>query len=88
MKTLFYGGDILPMTGRNTRLDALLIRDNIIIDTGDKKTLEKKHEPIDHYVDLKGNTLLPGFNDSHMHLLAFGESFSFASSKEQAPLPS
>ncbi len=74
MKTLFYGGDILPMTGRNTRLDALLIRDNIIIDTGDKKTLEKKHEPIDHYVDLKGRTLLPGFNDSHMHLLAFGES--------------
>lgn len=76
MKTLFYGGTILTMTEDNPQANAMLIEDNHIIALGTKEELELNYPRPDHTVNLLGQTLLPGFNDSHLHLLGFGESLS------------
>lgn len=68
MKTLYIGGDIVPMTGKGDRVEALLIDDGMIAFAG----LESRAREIAgdaHIVDLKGKTLLPGFIDPHSHIL-------------------
>lgn len=74
MKTLFFGGTILTMSDSHPHVDAMLIEDNMIIDLGSRADLDLKHPTIDTQIDLNNQTLLPGFNDSHLHLLGFGES--------------
>lgn len=73
MKTIFYGGKILTMNDKAPTAQALVIEANRILALGPYKALKEQYNP-DRVVDLKGRTLVPGFNDSHMHLLGFGES--------------
>ncbi len=72
MVTIFYNGHILDMT-HTQPLEALAMEGEIIVATG---TFEKLKRQFSHYRlhDLKGHTLMPGFNDSHLHLLGFGQS--------------
>ena len=72
MNILFHNGTILTMNDSLPTVQAVLIQENKIVGVGTKEelTLNKK---VDKLVDLKGKSLLPGFNDSHMHLLGFGE---------------
>ncbi len=71
MKTLFFGGTILTMNDEATEVESLIIENNKIVATGSFDLLSTYN--IDQSIDLNGRTLLPGFNDSHMHLLGFGE---------------
>ncbi len=83
MKKLFYGGSIIPMTKANETVEAMLIQDQYICQTGRLETIKASHDDIDVFIDLKGRTLLPGFNDSHMHLLVFWRvSLKFANSRK------
>lgn len=73
MKTIFYGGTILTMSSTTPEVEAIVVEGNKIIDVGTYDALQNTYA-IDKAVDLNGRTMLPGFNDSHMHLLGFGES--------------
>lgn len=73
MKTIFFGGKILTMNNQSPVAHALVIENNKILGLGPYDDLMKTYRP-DRLVDLQGKTLLPGFNDSHMHLLGFGQS--------------
>ncbi|MDO5720630.1 MAG: amidohydrolase [Actinomycetaceae bacterium] len=70
MKTLYVGGDIVPMTGKDDRVEALLVGDDgTIVHAGsehDARALASD-APV---VDLRGKTLLPGFIDPHSHILS------------------
>ncbi|MDO5728648.1 MAG: amidohydrolase [Actinomycetaceae bacterium] len=68
MKTLYVGGDIVPMTGKDDRVEALLVQDGMIAFAG-REARARSMAPDARVVDLKGKTLLPGFIDPHSHVL-------------------
>lgn len=74
MGTLIYGGNIYTLQEEGHKVEALYLENSIIVDYGNRnKLLEKYKESIDEKMDLNGATLVPGFVDSHMHLVGHGE---------------
>ena len=65
---LFYGGNILPMTGASARAEALLVQSGRIAWAGSLSRAEELAGASVRRVDLEGHTLLPAFLDSHGHL--------------------
>jgi len=59
------------MDPENPHPQALLVQGDRIMDSGTQESIDKKYPGAD-LLDLKGKTLLPGFNDSHLHLLGVG----------------
>ncbi|MEG1750310.1 MAG: amidohydrolase [Raoultibacter sp.] len=67
MKTLYFNGDFIPMTGEDDGFEALLVaEDGSIAFTG---TLEEARKIAfgAAEVDLAGKTMMPGFVDAHSH---------------------
>jgi predicted amidohydrolase YtcJ len=67
-------------TGDSVRLyvQALAIRGNKILETGTNASIQKLSGPRTKKIDLKGKTVVPGFNDAHDHLgwlIPVGQSF-------------
>lgn len=75
MGTLWYNGKIYTMENEGHRVEAVLTVDGQILAVGKKHDLMERYKSyIDEEIDLKNKTMLPGFQDSHMHLIGFGES--------------
>ena len=70
MRTLFYNG--LFYQGQ-TFAEAMIIEDHRIAFVGTQAEA-KANDPVDEAIDLQGKLVIPGFNDSHMHL--FGTAFT------------
>lgn len=71
--TLFYGGEILTMVGKDPAfVEAIVIKDGKILFVGDKENAIKVVGKGYKEVNLKGKTLLPGFIDGHAHFANFG----------------
>lgn len=74
MGTLWTGGRIYTMEHEQDAIEAVFVEDGTIVATGLKDDLEKRYNNrITKTIDLKGNTMFPGFVDSHMHLIGHGE---------------
>ncbi|MBV1758246.1 MAG: amidohydrolase [Dethiosulfatibacter sp.] len=72
---ILYNGRINTMDKNNTIKSAVFIENNIIKDLGTTKSILRKYDiRADKKIDLNGKTVLPGFNDSHLHLCGYGES--------------
>lgn len=72
--TLWYGGNIYTLQAENHQVEAVYSKDSLIIAVGTKAELEDKFgSEMMIKVDLQGDTMLPGFVDSHMHLIGHGE---------------
>ena len=72
MKTIYYHGRVY--TGETTEKQAFLVEDGIFGAVGsDEEILALKGEDT-VLKDLEGRFVCAGFNDSHMHLLGFGQS--------------
>ena len=68
--TVYTNGDILTMAGDAPQYaQALVVRDGKIVFAGAKPEAAKKAGAGAVTVDLAGRTLLPGFQDTHGHLL-------------------
>ena len=69
-QTIYYGGDILTMTGDEPQyVEAVLQLEGKIIFAGAKEeALERVRGNADE-VDLQGKTMLPGFIDAHSHVV-------------------
>ena len=74
LKTLLFNGKIY--LEREKFAEAVLIEDGIILKTGTTADLEKEAGDSCEKIDCKGKTVVPGFNDSHLHLLSFGQGLS------------
>lgn len=72
MKTLFINGKIASLDAQNTFYEAIGINGNRIDFLGFNADAEKITSNYDEVISLQGKLLLPGFNDSHMHLLNYG----------------
>ena len=67
-QTLFFGGDILTMNGDKPEYaEAVVEREGKIIFVGTKAEAFKRFEGKAELHDLKGNTLMPGFIEPHLH---------------------
>ncbi len=69
MKTILKNGKIY--VERSNFQEAMLIENGVIKQVGTNEEILKNDA--DNIIELNGKTVLPGFNDSHMHLASIGE---------------
>ncbi len=67
MKKAYIHGNLF-----NQKHDAFIVENGKFIQFGSSSTILK--QDIDEIIDLNGDTVLPGFHDSHLHLLGIGKS--------------
>lgn len=72
MRTILNNGKIFVEKGNFKQ--ALLIEDGIIKANGNNTDINKYKA--DKILDLQGKTVLPGFNDSHLHMIMTGEAMN------------
>ncbi|WP_404322474.1 amidohydrolase [Cytobacillus firmus] len=74
MGTLWHGGPIYTLQQEGHQIEAVFTEGSQIIEVGALGDLRGKYkEEIQKEIDLQGSTMLPGFVDSHMHLIGHGE---------------
>ena len=76
MKTLYWGGTILPLGGA-APASCLLVEDGKILGVGDRGDLEPLARNA-RRVDLEGRALLPAFVDGHSHITALAQTLGLA----------
>lgn len=74
MDTIFFNGNIRTMDPAIKSAQAVAVKNGIIMRVGTDEAILKLKTKETDLVDLKGQLMLPGFNDSHMHLLSYGYS--------------
>ena len=74
MRTLFYGGAVLPMDSERVE-EALLVQDGFIAACGKKEQLAEL-APDARRIDLQGAALLPAFIDGHGHITGLAQTMS------------
>jgi predicted amidohydrolase YtcJ len=67
METIFKNGNILTMEEMAPRAEALAVQFGRIYRVGKSNEIEKLAKPGTNVIDLKGQTVLPGFIDTHNH---------------------
>ncbi|SFB17603.1 MULTISPECIES: amidohydrolase [unclassified Bacillus (in: firmicutes)] len=74
MGKLWFGGNIYTLAQENDKVEAVFTEKGLIQAIGTKSKLEREFEElISEVIDLEGKTMLPGFVDSHIHLIGHGE---------------
>jgi predicted amidohydrolase YtcJ len=69
-KIIFWNGNILTMDSKDRKAEALAISTGKIVGVGTNEEIRKLYGNEWKSVDLRGKTVLPGFIDSHVHLMA------------------
>lgn len=68
--TIFYGGPILTVNTKNEEVEALAVSGGKIVAVGKRDAVTKEWQaPTTKIVDLKGQTLMPGFVEPHVHII-------------------
>ncbi|MEY3937106.1 MAG: hypothetical protein RLZZ202_1309 [Pseudomonadota bacterium] len=68
--TIFYGGPIVTVNQKNDEVQALAVQGGKIVAVGNKDTVMKDWQSkTTQMVDLKGQTLMPGFVEPHVHIM-------------------
>jgi predicted amidohydrolase YtcJ len=71
---IYFGGDILTMAGKTpSYVEALVVEDGRIAFTGSLDAAMTRKSADTRLIDLNGRTLLPGFIDTHGHMVYFGK---------------
>jgi len=68
---IFYGGPIITMNEKQMFVNAIGVRDEKIVAVGELDGVKEKMDGDFEVLDLQGNTLMPGFHDSHCHPIAY-----------------
>lgn len=72
MGTLWIG-NVRTMNAEDDIEEAVYTSDGIIMETGSKDDLHAKFKTaIDRVIDVRPSTIFPGFEDSHLHVMAYG----------------
>jgi predicted amidohydrolase YtcJ len=69
-------GNLITLDDAYPNADSLVIRNGRIAYVGRAEGIDRYRMPGTVEVDLKGKTLVPGFNDNHLHAVATGDYFS------------
>jgi predicted amidohydrolase YtcJ len=68
-ETILRAGRVLTMDDRGREAEAVLVRGNRIAAVGTDAAVRAQAGPGATRIDLAGRTLIPGFNDNHIHLV-------------------
>lgn len=71
MRLLLIHGHFITMDPKNPTAEGILIEGHRIKKIGQAQELLKLKDKHTRVIDLKGKTVIPGFNDSHLHLLNY-----------------
>ncbi|GMQ60948.1 amidohydrolase [Vallitalea maricola] len=71
MDIILYNGKVITMDEDKPYASGVFIKGNKIYKVGNDEEVLKYKKENTKLIDLQGRTLLPGFNDSHMHLINF-----------------
>ena len=74
MRTMYYNGRVY--TGEQFCVQAFCVEDGLFTFAGSNE--EARAHSAEQWVDLQGAFVCPGFNDSHMHLLNYGQTLTIA----------
>ena len=69
---IFFNGTIYTVVNANPMVEALAVKDGRILSVGDLNSIKNLKGDSTVMVDLKGNTLTPGFIESHGHFMGMG----------------
>ncbi len=72
MDTIFYNGVIRTLDQAYPQVSAMAIKDGVILRLGSDEEILPLKKPETNLVDLNGRLMLPGFADTHLHLLFYG----------------
>ena len=68
--TIFYGGPIVTVNAKNEEVQALAVQNGKIVAVGAKDAVTKEWQADNtKVIDLKGQTLMPGFVEPHVHII-------------------
>lgn len=70
---MIYGGNIYTVDSINSKVDAVAVKDGKILATGSRQEMEVLSSEKTERIHLEGRTMIPGFIESHAHLLALGK---------------
>jgi predicted amidohydrolase YtcJ len=76
--TIWHNANGYSMEDAAPRFEAVAVRDGRILAVGSNEEILPLAEDGAKLVDVGGRTVLPGFNDSHLHLLSYGYSLEVA----------
>ena len=71
MEYLFEGADIYTLDEDNQVAEAMVVQDGLVKRTGKRDELKKDH-PGARVISLNGESIIPGFNDCHSHIVHVG----------------
>lgn len=66
--TIFFNGNVIPMTQPEARAQAIAVRNGKILAVGTDAEVEATKTKSTKRIDLGGRTVLPGFIDAHGHI--------------------
>jgi predicted amidohydrolase YtcJ len=69
-KIILWNGNILTMDSKDRKAEALAVSTGKIVGVGTNQDIRKLYGNGWKSIDLQGKTVLPGFIDSHVHLMA------------------
>ena len=69
---VFKNGNVYTANDKSPKAQAIAVKEDKIVFVGTNAAAQKYVGPNTRVVDLKGNTVLPGFTDSHQHLSGVG----------------
>ena len=70
---LIHNGTLYSVDSSNSVLEAVAVRNERVFANGFWKNLKKLANDVSKILDLQGRTMIPGFIESHAHLLALGK---------------
>lgn len=74
---IIYNGKIATMEKQGEFMQAIAIKDGIILDTGTEKNILTAYKSsATRLINAKGKTVIPGLNDSHMHVIREGLNYN------------
>lgn len=74
MGVLWFGGQIYTLENEGEAVDAVYTEKDAIKAVGTYESIHKQFDKqIEHEINLQGKTMLPGFVDSHLHIIGHGE---------------
>lgn len=69
---IFVNGEVVTTSPEDDVFEAVAVRGNEICAVGTTQEILRLQGSKTWVVDLRGNSLLPGFIDSHLHMLMYG----------------
>ncbi|MFJ7754602.1 amidohydrolase [Peribacillus muralis] len=69
---VFRNGEVITVDRENSVVEALAVKGNLISAVGTNQEMEAFIGEETKVIDLRGKSLLPGFIDSHIHLILYG----------------